>query len=87
MIIERFTHGGIGVVAERFRVQGRMMPEGLHYIASWLDPRGTTCYQVMETENATLLDEWMSHWSDIVDFEVTPVLPSAEFWARHTATK
>lgn len=81
MIIERFARGGIEAVAERFRLQGRLMPEGLNYVASWLDPGGTICYQVMETENATLLDEWMSHWSDIVDFEVTPVLASAEFWS------
>ncbi len=61
-----------------------MMPEGLHYVASWLDPAGTICYQVMETEDSTLLDEWIGNWSDIVEFEITPVLPSAEFWARRS---
>lgn len=81
MIVERFARGGIEAVAERFRLQGRMMPEGLSYIASWLDPDGTVCFQVMETADRLLLEEWMCNWNDLVDFEVVPVLTSAEFWA------
>jgi hypothetical protein len=36
------------------------------------------CFQVMECEDRPLLDEWMANWSDIIDFEVVPVLTSAQ---------
>jgi len=55
-----------------------MAPEGLNYISSWVDDKLATCYQVMETADRRLLDEWMRHWVDIVDFEVHPVMTSQE---------
>lgn len=87
MVIERFKNGEIGPVGERFRVSGRMMPEGLTYQASWIDPAGTVCYQLMEAANEQLLEIWMSHWRDLVDFEVVPVLTSADFWAGRQQDK
>jgi hypothetical protein len=80
MVIERFRD--LNKIAERFRTHGRMMPDGLNYNASWLDPEGIRCFQIMETGNQQLLHEWMSRWDDLVDFEVHPVLTSAEFWAK-----
>jgi len=80
MVIERFRD--LDKMAERFRNQGRMMPDGLNYHSSWLDPEGTRCYQLMETRNEQLLREWMSRWEDLVEFEVCPVVTSAEFWAK-----
>lgn len=82
MVIERFKNGDIAPVGERYRKMGRLMPDGLKYILSWLDPAGTICYQLMETQDSRLLDRWISNWSDLVDFEVVPVLTSAEFWEQ-----
>jgi hypothetical protein len=65
-------------VYRRFREHGRMTPEGLKYVSSWITEDLSTCYQVMETEERSLLEEWMSRWSDLVEFEVRPVITSQE---------
>jgi len=82
MIIERFRDGDAAPVYRRFRERGRMAPEGLEYIASWVTEDLGTCYQVMQTPERRLLDEWMENWRDLVDFEVLPVVTSAEAAAR-----
>lgn len=78
MVIERFKGGDAVAVYRRFRDQGRLAPEGLSYLSSWVDRDFTRCYQLMETDNPLLLDEWIARWSDIVDFDVCPVISSAE---------
>jgi hypothetical protein len=78
MIIERFRPGKIRNVYKRFEEKGRMMPEGLKYVNSWIDEKITTCYQVMETDSSEKLNEWISHWNDLVDFEIIPVISSAQ---------
>ena len=78
MIIERFRDGDPVPVYRRFRDQGRLAPEGLTYISSWVTRDLTTCYQVMETEDRALLDQWMAAWNDLTEFEVIPVMTSAE---------
>lgn len=78
MIVEHFKNDDPVPVYRRFRERGRLAPEGLTYISSWVDTGLTRCYQIMETDNPTLLDEWMAEWSDIVEFEVHPVIPSAQ---------
>lgn len=77
MIIERFRSGDAVPVYRRFRAQGRMAPEGLRYVASWVTEDLSTCYQVMEADDRSLLDEWMGNWRDLTDFEVVPVMTSA----------
>ena len=62
----------------RFRDRGRMAPEGLVYVSSWIDDQLERCYQLMETHDRALLDEWMKNWSDLIDFEVYPVVTSKE---------
>lgn len=62
----------------RFRDRGRMAPDGVTYVSSWVDERLERCYQVMETHDRALLDAWMTHWRDIIDFEVHPVITSKE---------
>ena len=84
MVLERYRNSDPRPVYARFRERGRMAPEGLDYISSWITEDLSTCYQVMETANRALLDEWMSHWSDIVDFEVHPVITSKEAAERAT---
>ena len=78
MVMERFKGGDAVPVYRRFRDQGRLAPPGLLYISSWVDTSFERCYQLMETDNPQLLDEWLARWSDIVDFEVHPVITSAE---------
>ena len=82
MVIERFKNGDAVPVYRRFRERGRLAPDGLTYISSWVDTKLQTCYQVMEAADRALLDEWISHWSDLVDFEVREVITSAEAASR-----
>jgi hypothetical protein len=76
MIVERFKDKDPAPVYRRFRDRGRLAPEGLRYISSWVDEKLEICFQLMETDDPRLLDAWMANWSDIVDFEVHPVLSS-----------
>lgn len=78
MVIERFKDGDPVPVYRRFRDHGRLAPEGLAYVSSWVDTGLERCYQIMETDDPRLLDEWISRWSDIVEFDVHPVITSAE---------
>ena len=82
MIIERFKDGHPRLVGERFKQSGRMLPEGVFYHASWVDSRGRRCFQLMETAHPELLDDWVRRWDDLIEFEVVPVLTSADFWTK-----
>lgn len=78
MVIEHFRQGDPLPVYRRFRDQGRMAPEGLRYVASWVTEDLRRCFQVMECDDPRLLSEWMARWEDIVEFDVLPVVTSAE---------
>ena len=78
MVVEHFRNGDAAPVYERFAKRGRLAPEGLRYVASWVTTDVTECYQVMECDDRALLDEWMAAWSDLVEFDVVPVITSAE---------
>jgi hypothetical protein len=78
VIVERFRGGDPVPVYRRFRDRGRLAPEGLQYVNSWVSTDLTTCYQVMECDDRRLLDQWLAKWSDIVEFEVIPVITSSE---------
>lgn len=82
MVIEHFKNGDAVPVYRRFRDRGRMAPEGLTYVSSWIDDGLRRCYQVMETHDRGLLEAWMARWSDLIDFEVHPVVTSKEAAAR-----
>jgi hypothetical protein len=70
MVIEHFASGMKSKVYERFDQKGRMLPEGLTYIDSWLEKDGDRCFQLMETEDPALFDRWMDSWKDLVSFEI-----------------
>ncbi len=74
MVIETFKKTSL--VYERFREKGRMLPDGLTYVDSWVERDGNRCFQLMETENEKLFDGWTARWNDLVDFEIVPVTSS-----------
>ena len=77
MVIETFRDGDARPVYRRFRERGRLAPDGLGYVASWVTDDMRRCFQVMECEDPALLEAWMAEWRDIVDFDVVPVMTSA----------
>ena len=78
MIVERFRGGDAVPVYRRFRERGRLAPEGLRYVASWVTADLRECFQIMECDAPRLLDEWMARWIDLIEFDVKPVMTSAE---------
>lgn len=82
MVIERFRNGDAASVYERFRAEGRLAPAGLTYVGSWVTDDLKHCYQLMECDDRALLDQWMARWVDLVEFDVFPVISSAEAAAR-----
>jgi hypothetical protein len=84
MVIEHFKNNDAVAVYRRFRDHGRMAPDNLNYVSSWVDENLERCYQVMETDDRALLDQWIAKWSDLVDFEIHPVITSKEAAARVT---
>ena len=76
MVIERFKDQGPGPIYARLEEQGRALPEGLRYIDSWIEANFARCFQVMECDDAVLLQRWVLQWRDLVDFEIVPVSPS-----------
>ena len=78
MVIEHFKDGRGAEVYERFRERGRLAPEGLRYVDSWVDLAFRRCFQVMECDDPRLLAAWIANWQDLVEFEVVPVLASRD---------
>jgi len=78
MVVEHFRNKDPVLVYRRFRDRGRMAPEGLLYVSSWVDEKLERYYQLMETDDRRLLDQWMANWNDLIDFEVHPVITSKQ---------
>ena len=78
MVIERFHNRDAKAVYRRLRDKGRMAPDGLRYVDSWVENNFDRCFQLMECDDERLLGQWTSNWIDLVDFEIVPVTPSAQ---------
>jgi Protein of unknown function (DUF3303) len=78
MVVEHFNNSDPVPVYRRFRDRGRLAPDGLIYVSSWVDEQMQRCYQLMEAEERELIDRWIANWSDLVDFEVYPVITSQQ---------
>lgn len=78
LIIEHFKNNDPVPVYRRFKERGRLAPEGLRYVSSWVDEKLERCFQLMETDDRQQLEEWLGYWSDLVEFEVIPVISSNE---------
>jgi hypothetical protein len=78
MIVEHFKNNDALPVYHRFHDRGRLAPDGLTYVSSWVDADLSRCYQLMETADRDLIDQWIANWCDLVEFEVHPVITSQE---------
>ena len=78
MVVERFKNGNANAVYNRSREKGRMLPDGLRYIDSWVAASLDRCFQLMECDDPRLFQEWVIRWQDLVDFEIVPVVPSKQ---------
>ena len=78
MVIEKFKNQDAHAVYKRFQEQGRMMPDGLKYIDSWVEASLNRCFQLMECDDPVLFQQWIAKWQDLMEFEIVPVVPSAE---------
>ena len=83
MIIETFRQGAEPVYA-RYHEKGRLAPEGLTYLDSWVEEGGMRCFQLMRADDRALIEQWTARWDDLVAFEVVPVVPSAEAAERYS---
>ncbi|MEM7372288.1 MAG: DUF3303 family protein [Bacteroidota bacterium] len=85
MIIEKYKPGKSREIYARFAANGRMLPGGVEFVDSWIEENLQTCYQIMKSESEAKIEEWISHWKDLVDFEVIPVISSEEAAQRSLA--
>ena len=82
MVVEHFKNKDAVPVYRRFRDRGRMVPDGVVYVSNWVDQNLERCYQLMETGDRALLDQWMANRNDHIDFEVYPVVTSKEAFEK-----
>jgi len=87
MVIERFKERDAPPIYERLQSKGRMMPEGLKYVDSWIERNFDRCFQLMECERLELFQQWIAQWKDLMDFEIVPVVTSKEAAAVFAAKK
>jgi hypothetical protein len=82
VVIEHFKNRDPRPVRERFMERGRLLPDGMTYHASWIDEPGCRCFQIMEARDEAALRSWTNRWSDLIDFEIVPVVTPSEYWQR-----
>ncbi len=78
MVVEKFRNGKTQEIYRRFKEKGRMMPEGLKYIESWVSANFNECFQLMECDDVSLFQEWILQWEDLVEFKIIPVVSSRQ---------
>lgn len=78
MVVERFKNRDPAPIYRRLRESGRMMPDGLRYVSSWIETSWDRCFQVMECDDPRLFDQWTAQWADLMDFDIVPVVTSQE---------
>lgn len=70
MVVERFKDGCFDAVYQRHAEHGRLLPDGLNYLNSWVNSETEVCFQLMETSHPELFQVWFEKWCDLVDFEL-----------------
>ena len=82
MVIERFRNKDAAAVYRRFREKGRMLPDGLRYVNSWVTADFDRCFQLMECNDTRIFQQCIANWIDLADFEIVEVIPSKDAAAR-----
>ena len=83
MVVERFKNRDAEAVYRRFQQRGRMMPDGVEFVGSWVETNCDRCFQLMESPDVALLEQWAANWSDLAGFEFVPVIPGKDMAARY----
>lgn len=78
MVIERYKNQDAIAVYRRAKEQGRLLPDGLRYVDSWVEANFNRCFQLMECDDLLLFQQWIVQWQDLVEFEIVPVVSSAD---------
>jgi uncharacterized protein DUF3303 len=78
MVVETFRGQDAKAVYRRLREKGRMMPEGLKFVSSYVAADLSRCFQLMECEDVALLQKWVAAWSDLMAFDIVPVVAGKE---------
>ena len=78
MVIERFKNQDAAAIYRRLQKDGRMMPDGLKYVGSWVEANFDRCFQLMECDDPRLFQQWIIRWQDLMEFEIVPVVASNE---------
>ena len=78
MVIENFRNQDARSVYRRFREHGRLMPDGIGFVASWVEADLSRCFQVVECDEVSLLQRWVAEWQDLAEFEIVPVVTGKE---------
>ena len=78
MVIERFRNQDAKSVYRRFQQKGRLLPDGVEFLNSWVAADLGRCFQLMECSELMLLQQWVAEWSDLIDFEIVPVVPGKD---------
>ena len=73
MVIEHYKEGSIEKIYERYNSEGRLFPEGLHFMNSWVNKDKKICFQLMESNDQELFYIWFARWEDLIDFELYPI--------------
>jgi hypothetical protein len=81
MVVERFRNQDAKAVYRHFREKGRMLPDGLAFVGSWVSADVGRCFQLMECDDVTLLQRWVAEWSHLIEFEIVPVAPGKDLAA------
>ena len=73
MVVEKYKEGCFDKIYESYNAKGRMFPEGLIYLNSWVNKESNLCFQLMESKDIELFYQWFKSWEDLVDFELYPI--------------
>ena len=78
IVIETFRPDSVERIYQRLAERGRLMPAGLRYVDSWIQADLRRCFQLMECDDPSLFQQWIAHWSDLMEFEIVPATSSAD---------
>jgi len=74
MVVEKFRNQDARTIYRRLREKGRMMPEGLTFVSSFVSADVSRCFQLMECDDVTKFQRWVAEWSDLMECEIVPVV-------------